>query len=199
VVAVVAPVASPTYNWVATGFFGSNFGMNVRNIENDSPDAGVAFGFQAAYFWGGRFGAEALTDFGSSAKVNSIDEISAFFPEDGNVNAYMLNAITGLPFGRGGRFKPYVSGGLGAVQFRSHVLDVSGFEDFQSNSRLGYDIGVGAYSFASRWWGVRGDVRWFHTRGDSELNLDGNTLEISRSVLSGLNFWRANIGISARW
>jgi opacity protein-like surface antigen len=199
VVAIVAPVASPAARWLATGFFGTNFSTNVRNIEGDDASAGVAFGFQAAYLWAGRYGGEVLTDFGSSAKVNSVTELQPFFPEDGNVNAYMANALVALPFGNGGMFKPYVSGGLGAVQFRSHILDSAGFEDFQSNSRLGYDIGAGAYAFGNRWWGIRGDVRWFDTRGDSELNLDGNTLEISRSVLSGLNFWRANIGISARW
>jgi len=49
--------------------------------------------------------------------------------------------------------------------------------------------------------GVRGDVRYFRAFTNDTLATTGTTPGdvFSRNLLSGLDFWRANIGVAIRW
>ena len=199
--------SAPTYvgttssHWTASGFVGANFGENVDRASFD-------FGGQLAYLWNGVIGAELLADFAPRFEFPN-----AFLDRNPSVNAYMANAIMMLPLGSEGQFEPYVSGGVGAIQLRADVLTV----ETQANpiagaapiatlttttadeSRFGGNIGGGFMTFA-RNIGFRADVRYYRATDDNTLDI-GNPVreQIAQTILSGINFWRANAGLAFRW
>jgi hypothetical protein len=178
--------------WMASGFVGSNFGASA-------DDASLDFGGQLAYMFKNAVGAEFLADFAPKFKINNV-----LLANEPNVNSYMVNAIGALPIGDEGFLRPYVSGGVGAIQLRSDVLNVvavpaSGFQT-ANQTRFGGNIGFGVMGFAGNV-GVRGDVRYYKAFTNADLTTNANTpAEIfAQNLLSGLDFWRANIGVAVRW
>ncbi len=170
-------------HWVASGFVGSNFGASADS-------ASVDFGGQIGYLWGGVVGAELLGDFAPKFKLNN-----ALLADNPMVNAYMLNAIGAVPLGADGQFQPYISGGFGGIQLRSDVLSTSATTTSNA-ARAGADIGVGIMGFAGNV-GVRGDVRYYRAFTNTSIGTGDNA--IAEGMLSGLNFWRANVGVAVRW
>jgi hypothetical protein len=181
--------------WIMAGFVGSNFGAATTAASAD-------FGGQIAYLWRGMFGVEGLADFSPHLKIDNAG--LSEFPE---ANAYMTNAIFALPLGNEGQFQPYVSGGWGGIQLRTSVFNaflphttgqVAGTTAGEEVSNGG-DIGAGVMGFAGRI-GFRGDVRYFKASHNSNPSTtDPAVSQFTESVLSGLDFWRANIGIAVRW
>jgi hypothetical protein len=125
----------------------------------------------------------------------------------------MLNAIVKAPFGGVGRFEPYISGGLGAISMRSSTFTVVGSTTITGNlvptlstvnttqTKFGTDIGAGFFAFANKW-GIRGDVRHYRASTfDQDKLQNGPTFadDYTQSLLSGLTFWRANLGVAYRW
>jgi hypothetical protein len=205
--------ASPM--WIVTGFIGSSFSSNGANqtplanaiLSTNTTDGGLAGGAQLARFWGGYLGAELIADFGVSQTT------SRFLSTDPNLNSYMLNAIVKAPFGGVGRFEPYISGGLGAISMRSSTFTVVGSTTITGNlvptlstvnttqTKFGTDIGAGFFAFANKW-GIRGDVRHYRASTfDQDKLQNGPTFadDYTQSLLSGLTFWRANLGVAYRW
>lgn len=201
--------------WIVTGFIGSSFSVSNNNqtplvnalLSTNTTDGGLAGGAQLARFWGGYLGAELLADFGVSQTT------SLFLSTDPNVNSYMLNAIVKAPFGGVGRFEPYISGGLGAISMRSSTFTVVGSTTITGNlvptlstvnttqTKFGTDIGAGFFAFANKW-GIRGDVRHYRASTfDQDKLQNGPTFadDYTQSLLSGLTFWRANLGVAYRW
>jgi hypothetical protein len=201
--------------WIVTGFIGSSFSVSNNNqtplvnalLSTNTTDGGLAGGAQLARFWGGYLGAELLADFGVSQTT------SLFLSTDPNVNSYMLNAIVKAPFGGVGRFEPYISGGLGAISMRSSTFTVVGSTTITGNlvptlstvnttqTKFGTDIGAGFFAFANKW-GIRGDIRHYRASTfDQEKLQNGPTFadDYTQSLLSGLTFWRANLGVAYRW
>jgi hypothetical protein len=201
--------------WIVTGFIGSSFSVSSSNqtplinalLSTNTTDGGLAGGAQLARFWGGYLGAELLADFGVSQTT------SLFLSTDPNVNSYMLNAIVKAPFGGVGRFEPYISGGLGAISMRSSTFTVVGSTTITGNlvptlstvnttqTKFGTDIGAGFFAFANKW-GIRGDVRHYRASTfDQDKLQNGPTFadDYTQSLLSGLTFWRANLGVAYRW
>ena len=85
-----------------------------------------------------------------------------------------------------------------------------------SQTKFGWNLGIGASAFGAGAFGVRGDVRYF--RAGSSSNSDGvfnsdDVLEdaldgvlepgtadsLTRELLSGIAYWRANLGLAFRW
>ncbi len=210
--------ASPM--WIVTGYIGSSFSSGSTNqlplanalLDTNTVDGGLAGGFQFARFWGGYLGAEILADFGVTQTT------SRFLSTDPNLNSYMLNAIVKAPFGGVGRFEPYISGGLGWINMRSSTFTVTNattitgplgntalvttLDTVNTNqSKFGTDIGAGFFAFANKW-GIRGDVRHYRASTfDQDKLQNGPTFadDYTQSLLSGLTFWRANLGIAYRW
>ena len=64
------------------------------------------------------------------------------------------------------------------------------------------DVGFGVLGFAGNF-GVRADVRYYRAFTNSTIAQIGNGTPVgdafSQNLLSGLDFWRANIGIALRW
>lgn len=183
-------VTAQPSQWISSGFIGSNFGASAE-------DPSLDFGGQVAYLWNGIVGGEVIGDFAPSFEINN-----ALLADTPNVNSYMLNVIGAVPFGIEGRFQPYVSGGLGAIQLRSDVLNTagvptSGFES-ANEAKLGGNIGFGAMVFAQNV-GVRTDVRYYRANA-SDADSSGTMAEqFTQNLLSGLDYWRANVGVAVRW
>jgi hypothetical protein len=187
--------------WFASAHIGSDFGQGA---DGNSTDFGGSLGYT-----NGWIGAEFLAGFTPNfALENNI------LLDEPNVNSYMFNVIGGVPVGDDFRFQPYVSGGLGALTLRSDVLSGADNDPLDgtfdpNDTQLGGNLGFGVMGFAGNI-GIRGDVRYFRGFGDDAvedaLNLEGdldpNTSPggaLASSILSDLDFWRANIGIAFRW
>jgi opacity protein-like surface antigen len=199
--AVPVPTTASTYGssysneWLASGAIGSNFSQNSDNI-NVSDDTSIAFGGTIGYMWHGAIGAEFLADFAPSFKTASL-----LVADDPHMSSYMFNVIAGIPLGSSDQFKPYVSGGLGGVRASADLLtnplDVNSATVSGNDIRFGGNIGGGAMAFAGPI-GFRADVRYFRTSSD-EVIVSGIADQFAASLITGLNFWRANIGVAFRW
>ena len=178
--------------WTAAGFVGANYGASTNGSSVD-------FGGQVGYLWRGFVGGEFIADFAPRFNVSN-----AFLADRPNVNAYMANLIIAAPLGTEAAIQPYVSGGFGGVQLRSNMLavanDVSSLQTSANQTRGGGDVGVGVMGFAGNV-GIRGDVRYFRAFTNNTVTTTGNTAAdaFAQNLLSGLDFWRANIGIAIRW
>jgi hypothetical protein len=178
--------------WTAAGFVGANYGASTTSSSVD-------FGGQVGYLYRGIIGGEFLADFAPNFNLTN-----AFLADRPNVNAYMANVIVAAPLGTEAAIQPYVSAGLGGVQLRSNMLAVanvpSSAQTAANQTRGGGDIGFGVMGFAGNV-GIRGDVRYFRAFTNNTVTTTGNTAAdaFSQNLLSGLDFWRANIGIAVRW
>jgi hypothetical protein len=178
-------------SWVASGFVGTNFGTSTDNLDLDGG-ASLDFGGQLAYIWNGVLGGEIIADFAPNVGDNLL------FANEPEVNSYMANVITAVPLSAG-NFQPYVSGGFGAIQIRSDLFDLFGNTFSSNHTRFGGNIGGGVMAFAEHV-GIRADIRYY--RATSDNNLDDLVFEddvIPRTFLSGLGFWRGNVGLAIRW
>lgn len=183
---------SPASFWTVSGFVGSNFGAAADS-------ASVDFGGQLAYLYRGAIGAEFLADFAPHFRINN-----ALLADNPNVNSYMLNVIGAVPLGSESQVQPYVSGGLGGIQLRSDMVNfattgVVGTTTPANQTKFGGNIGAGVMAFAGNV-GVRGDVRYYRAfHSDISTNATTAADIFAQNLLSGLDFWRANIGIAVRW
>jgi hypothetical protein len=179
--------------WIASASVGSNFGPT-------EDEATLDYGASIGYLWNGAFGFELL---GQATPDFSLDNI--LFVDRPMVNSYMANFIGAVPIGLDGQFQPFVSGGFGAIQLRQDILNL-GSNDPIGNAingnaiRFGANIGGGLMAFVKNV-GIRGDVRYYRASEDADANLDPDDAAdvIADTALSGLDFWRANIGVSFRW
>jgi hypothetical protein len=183
-------------SWLASGFVGSSFAASHEVIALDSGGS-LDFGGQIAFLFRGNIGAEFLADFAPNAGDN------AAFASEPKVNSYMGNIVAAFPLGAAGRYQPYMSGGAGIIQ-----LNVDLFDDINdpasntfrsNNSQGGGNLGGGFMAFADHF-GVRADVRYYKAFSDNNPPapfIGGET--ISHLVLSGLGFWRGNVGLAIRW
>jgi hypothetical protein len=208
---VAAVVEEETYEpWIASFNVGNYFGAAggpLNEFDNVDINRSVAFGGQIAYVWHStNLGAEFLADFAPTFKIPTL--FSNNFSDHPSVSAYMFNAIWGIPVGHLGRFRPYISGGIGAINMSADLLqiDTNLIETTisASQSRFGGNVGVGGFGYVGKV-GVRADIRWFKANSDSSLlNLDvlDNTRfdDANRLIeLSGVKYWRSSLGVAFRW
>jgi len=178
--------------WVASGFVGSNFGASADSASAD-------FGGQIAYLYRGAIGAEFLADFAPHFRLNN-----ALLAENPNINSYMVNVIGAVPIGGSdARVQPYISGGVGGIQLRSDMILVGAptFTTTTANQmRFGGNVGAGVMAFGGNV-GVRADIRYYRAFHNDDLTTGTTTAAdvFAQNLLSGLDFWRANIGIAFRW
>jgi hypothetical protein len=194
--ATPARLYGPTeHQWIVSGFVGSNFGSSTI-------DPSVDFGGQLAFLWKGVIGAEALADFAPSFRIDNL--VLADHP---HANSYMANLIFATPLGAEGQIEPYISGGVGAVQLRTTVLNLAlpnstgalatGTSD-GDQMLPGTDLGGGVMGFAGMI-GFRADVRYYKVPTDTTFQSNSAVGQVTEGLLSGLSFWRANIGVAVRW
>jgi hypothetical protein len=206
----VAVATERAHNWMAAGFIGSSFstGGNLA-IQTAANDGGVTYGFQLGYVR--RYvGTEFIGDFAPTFRLASLA-----LSEHPRVNSYMFNVIGVVPMGSEERFQLYASGGAGAVSMRTSLFTLAGTSTVfagpnttvvvldtvnSTQTKFGTDLGGGFFAYAGRW-GVRGDVRYYNvSTNDANKNLTGTPAQnFTQTLLSGLNYWRANFGVAYRW
>jgi len=195
------PVAEVHQPWTASGFVGTSFGNSSDNIEGASDiNSSMTFGGQVSYAWNSIVGGEFLADFQPAFKVSSLA-----LAEHPNVNSYMFNLIAMVPFGATQEFHPYASGGVGAISMHTALFNFPGLNDSTiartNESRFGWDLGGGFMAFADHV-GFRTDVRYYRSSTNNNLDdlvgQDAGVI-VTRTLLSGLQFWRANVGVAFRW
>jgi opacity protein-like surface antigen len=204
---VAAVVEEPEFEpWIASFNVGNYFDASA-GVENEFLDTqinkSIAFGGQIAYLWRSNVGAEFLADFAPTFKVPSL-----VISDHPSLSAYMFNAIYGFNVGRLGRFRPYISAGIGAINMSADLLtiDTNLIQSTisASQSRFGGNVGVGGFGYVGRV-GVRADIRWFKASSDNTL-LDLDVLDNTRFddanrlvELSGIKYWRSSLGVAFRW
>jgi len=222
------PVQRSHNQWIGSVLFGTNFQANtdiadtdldLLDLDGDNDSQGAAsfaFSGQIGYMWN-HVGLEGLFDFTPSVDITRLEF------EDPSANSYMANVIAAIPTGRERMFAPYVSGGLGVISMSTNVQNIffpgvlADAVDFPgaSQSRFGWNLGIGASAFGAGAFGVRGDVRYFRAGSNTvsdalnsddvlEDALDGiledaTADRLTRELLSGIAYWRANLGLAFRW
>jgi hypothetical protein len=191
-----APVVTPVSErqaWTVAGFVGSSWSASGNLAVQNAANGGVTYGGQISRTWG-YVGAEFLTEFAPTFKMSSL-----LLADSPNVNTYMANAIVKGSF-RG--IQPYLSGGFGGVQMHANavtnVVNASPVVTSSSQMKAGTNVGGGFFAFAAQW-GIRGDIRYYKTSTSDPEKLTNGVNDFAQTLLSNLNFWRANMGIAFRW
>lgn len=189
-------------HWLASGSLGSDF-------ENDLEDPGVNFAGTFGWLYRGVLGAEFQSNFSPDVQLNSA-VLAPFLAEEPAINSYMLNAMGALPLMAGGQFQPYVSGGAGWFTLRGDTT--AGDANINLNAtETGWNGGFGLMGFLGQM-GIRADLRYFKVSGNEFQGVDGSALRarhgtvvddqetlINSNLLSGMSFWRGNVGVALRW
>jgi opacity protein-like surface antigen len=186
-VLLLSPAAARA-DWLFTPHLGATFG------------AGTGFTYGASIGWmgAGTVGFETevaftpgFLDLDSELEVNPLLDAADIDLIDDQAVSFMFNAIVGAPIGgtSGTGFRPYFSGGVGWVA-ASVESDELLFEE--EDNKFGFNLGGGAMTYFGNV-GVRGDVRYYQTL--SESNID-NDLGLE---LGDYDFWRATVGVTFRW
>ena len=205
--AVVAAVVEETeYEpWIASFNVGNYFeasGGALNEVLDVPINRSIAFGGQIAYVWQStNLGAEFLADFAPTFKIPSL-----VISDHPSLSAYMFNAIYGFRVGHLGSFRPYISGGIGAINMSADLLtiDTNLIQSTisASQSRFGGNVGVGGFGYVGKV-GVRADIRWFKANNDNtlDLNVDNSRLDDANRLveLSGIKYWRSSLGVAFRW
>jgi len=204
---VAAVVEEKVYEpWLASFNVGNYFEAS-GGFENEFLDTNInrsiAFGGQIAYVWQStNLGAEFLADFAPTFKIPSL-----LISDHPSLSAYMFNAIYGFRVGHLGTFRPYISGGIGAINMSADLItiDTNLIESTisASQSRFGGNVGVGGFGYVGKV-GVRADIRWFKANRDDTLlglNLEDSLLDDANRLveLSGIKYWRSSLGVAFRW
>jgi hypothetical protein len=191
--AAAGPYYSTENHWLASGFAGTNFG---DNYGEDRGGDSVTFGGQIGYLWHGYLGAEALADFTPGFKVPN----TILLADDPHLSSYMANGIVAAPFGSHDQFLPYFSAGMGVFHMSTNFVTLDPANSLTgSQGHFGGNVGGGFIGYAGNV-GVRGDLRWYNvdTKHDDFTASNARDLFTLR-LLSGLEYWRANIGVAFRW
>ena len=197
-------------HWIASGFVGSNFG---NNAQPSSMAFGGALGYLFHDQWGAEFDAGITPDF----QLQNSAFGAGVTPR---VNSYMANAIWAVPLGADRQLQPFASAGVGALSLRSGLVSNSTTNAFDADdSRFGANVGGGVMGFSGSW-GFKADLRYFRATGayDSTAPIavypaplttmpstltstltDTSANALANAALSGLHFWRANVGVAIRW
>jgi opacity protein-like surface antigen len=155
-------------------------------------------------------GGEFIGDFAPSFRMANIA-----LAEHPSVNSFMFNLLGMVPLGAEERFQPYVSAGIGGVSMRTELRTLPGtltvitpddgtlvaFNEAEAKrTKFGTNIGGGFFAYADHW-GVRGDIRYYNvsSNGNDRNPTESTTENFTQALLSGLNYWRANLGVAFRW
>lgn len=106
------------------------------------------------------------------------------FDTDGNVTSLSANLVLGVG---AGPIRPYATGGVGLL--RSQITSAGQFFDDVSENDLGVNAGGGLIVLFSEHVGLRGDLRYFRSVQD----IDIEDLSVG---LGSLDFWRAYAGVT---
>jgi hypothetical protein len=216
----IATVSEHAYPWMVSGFLGSSFGTgtthfttNLTTVNLDrtvfgpqTSDGGLTVGGQVGYlrrYIGGEF----IADIGPNFKMSSFA-----LAKEPTVNSWMFNVIGAAAIRS--QIQPYASIGIGAITLRTKTFDTTNFPIVNvagqvltapntintAETHFGWNVGGGFFAYANRW-GIRADARYYKAQTFSTNSLNNSTVpsDFTQALLSGLNYWRANLGVSFRW
>jgi opacity protein-like surface antigen len=188
---VCAPAPARADGYISP-WAGVNFGYNnevtqVRTCTTSTCGNSWSWGVDAGWMGKGIIGGEL--DFGWSPDVygNIVDN---------RVWNLMGNLIVGIPIGgqHGGGVRPYVTGGLGAINTKIVGGTAASSLD---NTDFGYNFGAGVNGYFSDHFGLRGDFRFFRT-----VNADFSSLSSSVTPTNfsegQFHYWRFGVGLIIR-
>ena len=175
------------------------FTPNVGGVFGGPASGGATWGATIGWMGDGILGAEADLGFASNNllttdEANFVGIDRDFF--DARVGTVIGNVLVGYPIGgtTGKGVSPFFAGGLGLIRTNVQGLD----ELFDRSENLfGLSLGTGAYGFVTDTFGFRGDVRWYYSITDPELESD--LLDIDLPLDIDRTFWRATGGVTFRW
>jgi opacity protein-like surface antigen len=178
---VLSAPAAAQADWLFTPSLGRAFGGDTFGRDHTTYGGAIAWLDEEAFGWEAEF----------SYSPDFFEPVESFeSPRNGSVMAFMGNVIIGAPMGPGGRFRPYITGGLGLMQMRL-TSDASTFES--STSEFGWNAGAGAFALFGRV-GVRGDLRYIRSFQNQDPSW---TRGLAIDVAPGnFDFWRASIGLT---
>ena len=189
ILASAAAPATASADWLFTPFLGATFGgsanVGLEGAFRDEFERNLNYGASLAGIGGGGIGFEI--DFSYSPNFFGVSNDSATLNliGDGNVTTLMGNLIIAAP--RGG-IRPYASGGIGIIG--SRVDSTQQFLKASTND-LGLDAGGGIMCLSGNI-GVRGDLRYFRSLHNNDLN--GVDL-----ALGDFRFWRGTVGVTFKF
>jgi opacity protein-like surface antigen len=197
ILVLFASIATPTHaaaDWLLTPFVGWNFGGAASNEFVDFADEfeqKANFGASLTWMGAGALGFEVDLGYTPNFFENTAGTGDFEFG-DNNVTTLMGNIVIGIPIGgqHGAGFRPFGVAGLGLI--KSKVGDADDFFNVDSTD-FGFNLGAGAMFFFSDNIGMRGDLRYFRSLQDEELNDD---FEFG---LADFRFWRATLGATIRF
>ena len=183
--ALLLSPAAARADWLFTPHLGTTFGSGTN----------FTYGASIGWMGAGKVGFE--TELAFTPGFLDIDTDESLLDDDDldllddQAVSVMFNAIVGAPIGgtSGTGFRPYFSGGVGWVK-ASVESDELLFDD--ESNKFGFNLGGGIMTYVGAF-GVRGDVRYYQTLADSDLDNDFG-LE-----LGDYDFWRATVGVTFRW
>lgn len=171
-------------DWLFTPNIGAGFGGDASGREH------LTWGASIGWMGAGIIGWEA--DLAYTPEFFEGDDDDLDLIENSNATSFMANVLVGVPVGgqTGGGFRPYFSGGLGVLQ-----REVQSNDDLFEidNSEFGFNLGGGAMGFMTDHVGFRGDIRYYRSFEDPELD---NEFDIG---VGNFDFWRGTAGITFRW
>jgi opacity protein-like surface antigen len=173
--------ASARADWLFTPSVGTTFGGDTNGNEHFTY--GAAIGWMGA----GVFGFEA--DLAYTPEFFESSDGKFDFAGGSNVVTAMLNTMIGFPE-RSGRFRPYITGGIGMLQTEARSSKDLFTVD---NSEFGFNVGAGAMGFLSEHVGLRGDLRYMRSLEDPRLD---NEFDIATG---NFDYWRGSAGVTLRW
>lgn len=190
-----AAPAKASADWLFTPFIGINWGSSVTfsdelgDLEDEFEKRGT-FGASLAWMGAGIAGFEL--DFGYSPNFFELTEGDEDFDYgDNNLTTLMANVTLGAPIGgqSGPGIRPYAVGGIGIM--RTRIGDADDLFNV-SSSDWGFNVGAGVTGFFADNIGIRGDVRYFRSLQDIDVeDLD--------ATLGDLRFWRGTVGVTFRF
>jgi hypothetical protein len=178
------------------------FTPNIGGVFGGPAAGGATWGATIGWMGDGVFGAEADLGFASNNllttnEANFLGIDRDFF--DAEVSTVMGNVVVGYPIGgtTGKGVNPFFAAGLGLIQSNVQgAIDI--FDSSQSN--FGLSLGTGAFGFVTDTIGFRGDVRWYYSITDPDLELDLRNAAIDIPLENiDRDFWRATGGVTFRW
>jgi opacity protein-like surface antigen len=179
---VVCAPAPAQADWLFTPSLGRTFGGDTFGQGHVTYGGAIARVDEESFGFEGEF----------SYSPDFFDNTESFQnARTGSVVTAMGNALIGAPMGPEGRFRPYVTGGLGVMRMRV-VSDAGAFESV--TSEFGFNVGAGAIALIGSRIGLRGDLRYLRSfQNQNPSWTRGITIDVAPG---NFDFWRASVGLT---
>ena len=186
-VLLVSPSAARS-EWLFTPSIGGAFGGDTFGANNTMLSFAIASMDDDAFGW------EANVSVAPNFFDDTLNEFN--YVGSGNVSTAMVNALIGIPVGGRQRasFRPYATGGIGLM--RMHVVSEPANPFVDNEREFGWNLGAGAMTLFSHYFGLRGDVRYVRS---FQNGLPSWTRNVDVDVAPGnFDFFQATVGLTFR-